>query len=136
MPQNDKTTAPTGLQLEILQLLWEAGEASVAEVHEALADRGRKMAYTTVMTLCKRMADRGLLNYTQRDRAYIYSVAVKRDRFLKRFLGGIADRVCRGSEAQLAMTILKDARIDPDELVALQEILAAKQREVHGSRPQ
>ena len=56
----------TGLQLEVLQILWDREEASVAQVHEALAGRGRKMAYTTAMTLCRRMAKRGLLTFYER----------------------------------------------------------------------
>ena len=124
----------TGLQLEILQTLWERKEASVGEVHEALSGNGRKMAYTTAMTLCKRMADRGLLTYVQRDRAYIYSPAVKRDSVLKRLLGGIVDRAFGGSEAELALALLADAKIDPDELAELQNLLADKERKLRRRR--
>ena len=120
----------TGLQLEVLQMLWQRGEATVAEVHEAFVGRGRKMAYTTAMTMCKRMADRGWLKYRQRDRAYVYSPAVKRAHVLKRMLGGIADRAFGGSEAELALAVLADARMDADELAELQKLLDAKRREM------
>ena len=130
MTRKSKQPEPTGLQLEILQILWERGEASVAEVLEVLAARGRKMAYTTAMTLCRRMADRGLLTYTQRDRAYIYAPAVKRKSMLKRVLGGIVDRAFEGSEAELALAVLADAKIDADELTELKNLLAEKEREL------
>lgn len=124
----------TGLQLEILQILWEAGEAPVSQVHETLTADGRKMAYTTAMTLCKRMADRGLLAYHKRDQAYIYRPAVKRKSLLKRLLGGIVDRAFRGSEAEMALAVLADAKIDADELAELQNLLAAKERELRERR--
>ena len=130
MPKKPDVPEPTGLQLEILQILWERGEAPVSEVHEALAARGRKMAYTTAMTVCKRMADRGLLKYYERDRAYIYSPREKRSRFLKQMLGAIVDRAFSGSEAGLALAVLADAKIDPEELAELRRLLAAKQREL------
>ncbi len=123
--------ALTGLQLEILQVLWESREASVAQVQEALAGRGRKLAYTTVMTMCRRMAERGLLTYVQRERAYIYSPVAKRSSLLKRLIGGLVDRAFGGSEAQLIMTILEDAKISSDELDQLQKLLAVKERELH-----
>lgn len=131
MAKKSDTSAPTGLQLEILQILWASHEASVAQVQEALAERGRKLAYTTVMTLCRRMADRGLLTYVQRERAYIYSPVAKRSSVLKRLAGGLVERAFGGSEAQLIMTLLADARISPDELEELQKLLAAKERELN-----
>ncbi len=124
----------TGLQLEVLQILWYREEASVAQVHEALAARGRKMAYTTAMTLCRRMAKRGLLTFYERDRAYIYSPVHKRDSLLKRLLAGIADRAFGGSEAELALTVLADAKMDADELAELEKLLAAKARELRSRR--
>jgi predicted transcriptional regulator len=130
MARKPDTSELTGLQLEILQVLWDCREASVAQVQEALAERGRKLAYTTVMTLCRRLADRGLLTYVQRERAYIYSPAAKRSSVLKRLMGGLVDRAFGGSEAQLIMTVLADAKISPDELEALQKLLAAKEQEI------
>jgi predicted transcriptional regulator len=88
------------------------------------------MAYTSAMTLCKRMANRGLVNYRQQDRAYVYSAAVKRHGVLKRMLGGIIDRAFGGSEARMAMSVLADARIDPAELAELQKLLQSKQQEL------
>ena len=120
----------TELQLDILQILWEQGQASVAQVHELLGKRGRKMAYTTAMTLCKRMADKGLLSYIQQDRAYIYSPAVKRKNVLKRLLDGVIGRAFKGSEAELVQAVLADAKIDADELADLQKLLADKEREL------
>ena len=134
MSRQSNGTEVTGLQLEILQILWDAGEAPVAKVHETFTSNGRKMAYTTAMTLCRRMADKGLLTYYQRDQAYIYRPAVKRKSLLKRILGGIVDRAFRGSEAELALAVLADAQIDADELAELQKLLAAKERRLRERR--
>jgi predicted transcriptional regulator len=131
MAKTPETSALTELQLEILQVLWECREASVGQVQEALAERGRKLAYTTVMTLCRRMADRGVLTYVKRERAYIYSPAAKRSSLLKRLAGGLVQKAFGGSETQLIMTILEDAEISPDELDQLRKLLAAKERELH-----
>ncbi len=56
-----RTTHRLGdLQLQILQLLWARGEASVAHVHEALGGNAR-FAYTTVATMLRKMEARALV---------------------------------------------------------------------------
>ena len=120
----------TSLQLEVLQILWEEGEAPVSRVHERLLGRGRKLAYTTVMTLCKRLAERKVLKYRQEGRAYIYSPAVARESVLKGILGGIAERAFGGSETDLAMTILSDCEISAEELAELRKLVALKEGEL------
>ena len=53
----------SGLQLDVMQAVWDAGEATVAQVQAGLA--ARELAYTTVATLLKRLEARGLLESTR-----------------------------------------------------------------------
>ena len=57
------------LQLRILKLLWERGEASVSDVHEAL-DAKKPLAYTTVATMLRKMEDRGLVSHRAEGRRH------------------------------------------------------------------
>ena len=53
------------LEREIMDVLWDAGEASVRQVLEQLNARRvrtRHLAYTTVMTVMSRLADKELLS--------------------------------------------------------------------------
>ena len=57
-----------------MEAVWDRGDASVREVHEVLlADR--ELAYTTVMTVMSRLADKGVLQREKRGRAYVYRAA-------------------------------------------------------------
>jgi predicted transcriptional regulator len=47
-------------QADIMRLLWMRGPATVREIHTWLIPSG-PIAYTTVMTICVRLADKGLL---------------------------------------------------------------------------
>ena len=66
------------LEAEILETLWQLGRpASVRNVLEAL-NKGRRppLAYTTVMTVLSRLAEKGVLTRQQEGRGYIYEAAV------------------------------------------------------------
>ena len=64
MPPETTSSYPelTELQLEILDVIWERGESTVAEVAEALLER-RALAITTVATLLSRLQKRGVLTH-------------------------------------------------------------------------
>lgn len=59
------------LELAIMEILWERSPATVRQVREELAEE-RELAYTTVMTVMSRLADKGLLSRQKEGRAYVY----------------------------------------------------------------
>ena len=56
-----KNQHPTPAELDVLKVLWDSGACPVRDVLEALNARGKKLAYTTVMTRMNVMTDKGLL---------------------------------------------------------------------------
>ena len=46
-----KSKYPTELELEILKILWKEGELNVRQVREFLAESGRDLAHTTLVTM-------------------------------------------------------------------------------------
>ena len=66
------------LELDLLNRVWECGELSVREAHEAIGDC---LAYTTVMTTLDRLYKKGLLNRRKDGRAFVYAAAITRERF-------------------------------------------------------
>ena len=65
----------TELQHAILRLLWERGEATVAELWERLHEE-RGLAQTTVATLVARLQRRGIVARRTRDRQYVYRATI------------------------------------------------------------
>jgi predicted transcriptional regulator len=59
------------LELDCLNVLWPAGEASVREIYEALLPR-RPRAYTTIMTIMDRLAQKGIVTRRKQGRAWVY----------------------------------------------------------------
>ena len=66
------------LETEAMEVLWSSAEAlSVRQVLDRL-NKGRKppLAYTTVMTVLSRLAEKGVLNREQVGRSFVYTPAV------------------------------------------------------------
>ena len=70
------------LELEVMEFMWRAEEASVQQVAGAI-NRRRPIAYTTVMTVMGHLVDKGLLSRTMEGKRYRYVVARSRDEFLR-----------------------------------------------------
>ncbi|MET9913837.1 BlaI/MecI/CopY family transcriptional regulator [Streptomyces sp. NPDC006476] len=66
------------LEGEVMRACWEAGApVTVREVLDRInADRKQSLAYTTVMTVMGRLAEKGVLNRTAQGRGYAYTAAV------------------------------------------------------------
>jgi predicted transcriptional regulator len=61
------------LEADVMEALWRAGEPlTVREVLGRLNRGGRKLAYTTVMTVMNRLAEKGALERERRGRGYAY----------------------------------------------------------------
>ena len=66
------------LERELMEHVWKLDEASVSDVHEALAGR---LAYTTIMTTLDRLYKKGILQRRKQGRAFIYTASVSREQF-------------------------------------------------------
>ncbi len=69
------------LELEVMEFMWQAGEATVRQVGETISHK-RSIAYTTVMTVMGHLVDKGLLSRTLEGKKYRYQVAQSKDEFL------------------------------------------------------
>ena len=71
------------LEADIMRVVWPRDRATVREVLEALnAARERQIAYTTVMTVMRRLADKGLLRRRLVGKTHQYEVAQTEEQFL------------------------------------------------------
>jgi predicted transcriptional regulator len=69
------------LELEVMEFMWQEGEATVRQVGEAISCK-RPIAYTTVMTVMAHLVDKGLLRRTLEGKRYRYRVAQGKNEFL------------------------------------------------------
>lgn len=79
------------LELECLASLWALEQAPVAQVHARLAEHGRPLAYTTVLTVLERLLRKGAVARTKRGRAFIYAARISRAEMRERALERLVD---------------------------------------------
>ena len=129
-PGNDGLRQVLGdLEAEIMECMWDFGSASVREVHECLSGQ-RDIAYTTVMTVMSRLAEKGLLRRVQAGRAYVYSPVETRDAFCTNIVKRVLDGFFGGAgKPVLAHFVENLDEADGAELDLLAEIIDQKRRE-------
>jgi BlaI family transcriptional regulator, penicillinase repressor len=115
---------PTPRELEILGILWNRGEATVREVTEVMR-KSEEIAQNTVQTFLRVMEEKGLVEHSERGRAFVYRPTYGPERSLCGFL----DRVFGGAADQLVMSLLRAKKLSGQEIEAIEKLLReAKKR--------
>lgn len=121
----------TELQLAILGVLWERGEATVREVHSAL-EPATGLARATIGTLLHRLHRQGILNHRPDGREYLYRAAVRREAVQAAFVSGLVAGPFEGSVASMVSFALSKEELSRGDLAQIRELLdrhAAGERE-------
>lgn len=107
-------------ELEVMQVLWERGSATVAEVRDALAD---PMAYTTVLTVLRRLEDKGFVSHDEEGRAYRYHALVQRWDVRESALERLVHRLFGGSPGLLVTHLVSRRKLSHADLHRLRELV-------------
>ena len=103
-----------GTEMEVLRHVWDLGTATVRDVHDRIRDE-RRIAYTTVMTVMKNLAEKGYLSFERDGQTYVYRAERRPEEVRGTVLSGILDKVFGGDPASLVQTLVQaDALSDAD----------------------
>ncbi len=117
-----KYIKPTESELEILQILWLRGIATVREVHEELG-KTKDVGYTTTLKLMQIMHEKGLVKRDESMRTHVYQPAVNKEKTQKHLLEKMIDSLFGGSSTQLVLQALGEHKSNPEELEKIQALL-------------
>ena len=117
-----KQFKPTEGELEILQVLWVNGKATVREVHENIL-KYKEAGYTTTLKLMQIMFEKGLVSRDDSSKTHIYTATVSREKTQNQFLGKMIHNLFGGSSTQLVMQALGNHSPNKDELDEIQALL-------------
>lgn len=119
-----KMIKPTDSELEILQILWTRGLATVREVHEDLA-RIKDVGYTTTLKLMQIMNEKGIVKRDDSMRTHVYQAAVNKEKTQKHILSKMIDSLFGGSPTQLVIQALGDEshKASKEEIEKIQALL-------------
>ena len=116
----------TPLELEIMQVLWDAGPSTVPDVQPKLK---AELAYTTVQTMLNVLLRKGKVKRVQEGRAFRYRALVSRERAFGGALSDMVKRMFGGSSEALLMAMVDTRQISAEELERVAKKLAATERD-------
>lgn len=128
----------TERELEIMHVFWdqpdeqsggesaEAGEPAgleVANIRDALAERGRKLAHTTVATLVRILAEKEFVEQTRFERPYRYRATKTFEEVSGSLVGEMLEKVFSGSREAMLVRLFGSRKLTKRERRLLEDIL-------------
>ena len=112
------------LELAVMEVVWEHQPVSVGAVLEKLnEDDERSWAYTTIMTVMSRLAEKGWLAAEKQGRAYIYTPVYCREETEATLAGDVVRSLLEDfGDVAVAQFAKELDRIDPAQLARLAEL--------------
>lgn len=121
------------LQLAVMRVLWDEGEATVAEVHAALESE-RGLAPTTVATTLVRLEKRGVVTHDTQGRQFVYRALFEESEVRRSMVGALTERLFSGDAAELLNHLLVEREIEPRELERLKRLIERRQKKAKEMR--
>lgn len=109
-------------ELEILQVLWTNGSATVRDVYQELA-KSKDSGYTTTLKIMQIMHEKGLVERNTSAKTHVYKALITRKAAQQSALSKLLDTVFTGSTADLVIQALGTHRASEDELDAIRKYL-------------
>lgn len=122
------------LEFSLLGVLWRLGPATAGEVLEAYNAQTRKpLAYSTVITLLSRMADKRVLEVDKGRQPFRFTPLVTREQLLRQRVRDFVGTFFGGSPVNLALRLVEDEPLTEESIEQLEAALrkhkeARKQR--------
>ncbi len=120
---------PTELELLILKILWRQAPLLAREVRNELANEGRALAKTSVITTLNTMVDKRYLTRKRQGNSFLFSPQIDKDTVSEQVLSDVVDRVFDGSTSAVLLKLFDVKNVDGQELKELRRIINRKLKE-------
>jgi predicted transcriptional regulator len=117
----------TDAELRPMEVLWERGPSTVAEVVNALPKK-LGLSYSTVLTTLRILEQKGYLKHTKEGQAYVYDAIIDRNQARKKVLKHVLNRFFNDSPELLVMGLVEAEQIDAEDLQRIQRLINQGER--------
>ena len=118
---------PTESELEILQVLWQLGKATVRQVNDELSTL-REIGYTTTLKLLQIMHEKHLVSRIEEGRYHVYKAEVGEEQTQNLLLDRFVDATFRGSAMKLVMQTLGNHQASKEELEEIKKLIESLEK--------
>ncbi len=116
------------LQNHVMDLVWEMGEATVAQVVERMSRR-RRVTYTTVLVAMQKLEKKGWLAHRSAGRAYVYRPTRSRQAAATSLIRELLNTSFRGDPRLLLSHLLDEHSLSDADLAELRSLIEARRKE-------
>jgi BlaI family transcriptional regulator, penicillinase repressor len=110
----------TDRELDVMDVLWEIGPSTVAEVQAALVD---ELAYTTVLTMLRTLEEKGHVAHEEAGRAYRYYPLVARSEAGASAVKRLLRKLFRGSPEMMLTHLVRERGLTKEQLELMRRLL-------------
>jgi BlaI family transcriptional regulator, penicillinase repressor len=118
----------TEREAQLMDVLWNRGQATAEEVREALPDRPHD---STVRTLLRTLESKGYVAHAVQGKSFVYRAAQARDRVQRGAVRSFVTRLFGGSAEDLVLRLLEDEQITPAQLAEIRQAAAKPRKQRH-----
>ena len=116
-----KSPTLTDAELRLMEVIWDKGSASAAEVLGALPDAG--LAYTTVLNTLRILEAKGYVSHTKDGKAFIYHPLVDRGQASRSAIQYLVSRFFGNSPQLLVSNLIEDEQLSKQDLQRLKKLI-------------
>lgn len=110
----------TERELDVMDVLWERGASTVAEVQALMPD---ELAYTTVLTMLRTLEEKGYVTHEEEGRAYRYYPLVERSEAGASAVRRLMGKLFRGSPELLLTHLVSQRGLTAEQLETMRRML-------------
>ncbi len=112
------------LEFKLLRILWQQDSLTAPQVLEEYNQQSDpKLAYTTVMTLLGRLADKGVLKVNRERQPYRFSAAITREQILRKRVRDFVNLFFEGESFDLVVRLVAETPLSEESVEKLEDVL-------------
>jgi predicted transcriptional regulator len=112
----------TDAELEIMQVLWNYGQGTAAQVKD-WHPLGCDLAFTTVSTMLRVLEQKAFVTASKQGRGHTYHPAISKTEYQSRSVESIVERVFEGAPSALVRQLLQTEKLSEQELDEIRALL-------------
>jgi predicted transcriptional regulator len=112
-------------EAELMDVLWDHGPSTVTEVQAQVSD---ELAYTTVLTMLRKLEAKGYVGHTGEGRAHRYHALIERAAAQEGALKALVSRLFKGSSDALLLHLVSREKLSARQVLRIEEKLRKASR--------
>jgi predicted transcriptional regulator len=116
----------TGREMDVMNVLWIRGSATVAEVLENISD---DLAYTTVLTILRRLEKKGHIRHDPDGKAHRYIPLIAREEAQDSAIQRVTRKLFSDSPELLMNRLVRKGGLSKEQLRDLRDLLDERLKE-------